>query len=93
VRQRDGGGDGAAGLTGRVPFGEAITVWNPGGLVRARAGEDGWVTLWGNATVEWTGTVEVDADGARDLRVEALRAEEVAAWDAVRRGAAGAAGR
>lgn len=53
----------AAGLTGRVPFGRTIAVYNPGGLVRASAtGPDGGdrVTIAGNATFLYDATVEVD---------------------------------
>jgi diaminopimelate epimerase len=81
----------AAGLTGRVPFGTEITVWNPGGLVRARADADLQVTLSGNATVEWEGavTVDLDAGTAGELVVERRREDEIAAWE----GAVAAAGR
>ena len=76
----------AAGLTGRVPFGREVTVFNPGGRVRGCAAADGWVTIAGNATFEWEGEVEVDfATGvARDLVVTARRDDEVAAWAAAR---------
>lgn len=79
----------AAGLTGRLPFGEWLTVFNPGGRVRARAegpaGGDA-VTIAGNATFEWDGVVEVDpATGeAGALRVVRRRGDEVAAWEAAR---------
>ena len=79
----------AAGLTGRLPFGEWLTVFNPGGRVRARAegpaGSD-MVTIAGNATFEWDGAVEVDpATGAVGaLRVVRRRGDEVAAWEAAR---------
>jgi len=77
----------AAGLTGRLPFGEWLTVFNPGGRVRARAegpaGGDA-VTIAGNATFEWDGVIEVDpATGAVGaLRVVRRRDDEVAAWAA-----------
>ena len=76
----------AAGLTRRVPFGTAITVWNRGGLARARAEADGCVTLSGNATFEWAGEVEVDvaAGTARDLVVTRRFEAEVTAWAAAR---------
>ncbi|MBB5713331.1 diaminopimelate epimerase [Sphingomonas aerophila] len=72
----------AAGLTGRVAWDADITVLNAGGLVRARAGEDAIVSLSGNATWEWGGSVEVDADAGRasDLVVTRRYADEVAAW-------------
>lgn len=79
----------AAGLTGRLPFGEWLTVFNPGGRVRARAegpaGGDA-VTIAGNATFEWDGVVEVDpATGAVGaLTVVRRRGDEVAAWEAAR---------
>lgn len=75
----------AAGLTERVPFGTTIMVWNRGGPVRSRADADGFVTLSGNATFEWEGSVEVDlATGqARDLTVTRRYEAEVAAWRAV----------
>ncbi|MGL4313987.1 MAG: diaminopimelate epimerase, partial [Sphingomonas sp.] len=50
----------AACLTGRLPYARPLTVFNRGGMVRAAAGEDGMVTLEGNATVEWEGEVTVD---------------------------------
>lgn len=80
----------AAGLTGRVPFGREITVYNPGGRVRAAADapeDGGWVTIAGNATVEWTGQVTVDLDTgiARDLVIETRHDDEVAAWNAAKR--------
>lgn len=79
----------AAGLTGRLPFGEWLTVFNPGGRVRARAegpaGGD-MVTIAGNATFEWDGVVEVDpvTGAAGALRVVRRRGDEVAAWEAAR---------
>lgn len=79
----------AAGLTGRLPFGEWLTVFNPGGRVRARAegpaGGD-MVTIAGNATFEWDGVLEIDpATGvAGELRVVRRREDEVAAWAAAR---------
>lgn len=77
----------AAGLTGRLPFGQWLTVFNPGGRVRARAegpaGGDA-VTIAGNATFEWDGVIEIDpttgAVGA--LRVVRRHDDEVAAWAA-----------
>ncbi|WP_422056179.1 diaminopimelate epimerase [Sphingomonas sp.] len=77
----------AAGLTGRLPFGEWLTVFNPGGRVRARAeGAAGGnaVTIAGNATFEWDGVIEIDpATGAVGaLTVVRRRDDEVAAWAA-----------
>lgn len=79
----------AACVTGRWRFGTQAVVRNRGGLVLAEAGEDARVTLWGNATWEWTGTVTVDlATGrASALVVEARYGDEVAAWGRVRDGA------
>ena len=75
----------AGGLTGRLAFGAQTNVRNRGGLVRIRAGADGMVTLAGNATFEWEGSVEIDpARGvAEDLIVTRRYPEEIAAWDAV----------
>ena len=75
----------AACLTGRIAFDTPATVFNKGGRIRAEARADGMVTLSGNATVEWTGSVMVDlATGtATDLRVETRFPEEIAAWAAV----------
>ncbi len=79
----------AAGLTGRLPFGEWLTVFNPGGRVRARAegpaGGD-MVTIAGNATFEWDGVVEVNpvTGVAGAVRVVRRREDEVAAWAAAR---------
>jgi len=79
-------------LTGRVPFARALTVFNRGGKVRAEALDDGMVTLSGNATVEWRGSVEVDwqAGRADALEVECRYDDEVAAWATVLAGIDGA---
>ncbi len=76
----------AACLTGRLAFGREVTVFNCGGVVRASAGQDGTVTLVGNATWEWRGSVAVDlATGVASGLVIAERfVDEVAAWDAVK---------
>lgn len=79
----------AAGLTSRLPFGEWLTVFNPGGRVRARAegpADGDAVTIAGNATFEWGGVVEVDpvTGVAGALRVVRRRGDEVAAWEAAR---------
>jgi diaminopimelate epimerase len=80
----------AACLTGRIAYDTPTTVFNRGGLVRAEAGADGMVTLSGNATVEWTGSVTVDLDpgepGARDLVIARRHDEEIAAWETLRTG-------
>lgn len=74
----------AAGLTGRVPFGTAVTINNRGGPARARAEADGRVTLSGNATFEWEGEIEWSGERARDLRVLRRFDQEIAAWSAAR---------
>jgi diaminopimelate epimerase len=80
-----------AGLTGRIPFDQWITVHNPGGRVRTRAaGPDGGdaVTIAGNATFEWDGEIEIDpATGVLgELAVTRRRDDEVAAWANLRAG-------
>ncbi len=77
----------AAGLTGRVAFGTALTVWNRGGPVRARAEADGTVTLSGNATFEWAGEIEVDAASGTVGECRVLRRfdDERSAWEAALR--------
>lgn len=79
----------AAGLTGRIGFGTEVTVFNAGGLVRGRAGDDLTVRLSGNATFEWTGSAEVDAEHGRAGAVTVTRYfnDEIAAWAAVADGA------
>jgi diaminopimelate epimerase len=76
----------AACLTGRIDWAREIVVRNKGGFVRARAEADAMVTLSGNATWEWTGTIEVDPEASRawDLVVTQPFADEVAAWEGVR---------
>ncbi|WP_312491160.1 diaminopimelate epimerase [Sphingomonas sp.] len=78
----------AACLTGRIAWDRPTVVFNRGGLVRAFAGEDGMVTLSGNATYEWAGsvTVDLDTETARDLVVERRFPDEIAAWEAAKRG-------
>ncbi len=78
----------AACLTGRIAWDVPTVVFNRGGLVRAFAGEDGMVTLSGNATYEWAGSVEVDlaSETASDLVVERRYPDEIAAWEAAKRG-------
>lgn len=77
-----------AGLTGRIAFGQWITVHNPGGRVRVRAegpaGGDA-VTIAGNATFEWDAEIEIDpATGQLSaLAVTRRRDDEIAAWAAV----------
>lgn len=80
-----------AGLTGRIPFGQWITVHNPGGRVRTRAegpaGGDA-VTIAGNATFEWDGEIEIDpATGEPGaLLITRRRDDEAAAWASLRDG-------
>ena len=72
-------------LTGRRTFGTEMKVFNRGGLVLGQAESDGMVRLSGNATWEWSGSAEVDADRgiAGDLVVTRHFNEEIAAWGAV----------
>ncbi len=80
----------AACLTGRIGYDVPLTVYNRGGMVRASASADGMVTLSGNATFEWRGSIEIDlATGAtRNLTVIERFDDEVAAWDAALAGIA-----
>lgn len=78
----------AAGLTGRVPFGQEIDIFNPGGRVRATAqapDTGGQVTIAGNATFLYDATVQMDpATGTLGaLYVTHDRPEEVEAWASV----------
>lgn len=75
----------AACLAGRAAFGVPLTVFNRGGMVRAVADAAAMVTLSGNATLEWTGSVAVDlATGmAQGLEIEARYPAEIAGWAAV----------
>jgi diaminopimelate epimerase len=75
----------AACLTGGTDFGVPLTVFNRGGLVRGQAESDGMVSLSGNATFEWEGSVEVDSarNLAGQLTVDRHLDAEIAAWAAV----------
>ena len=75
----------AAGRTGRIAFGTEIAIYNAGGMVRGQAEADAMVRLSGNATVEWSGSVEVDLDHAiaSDVIVTARHDDERAAWAAL----------
>ncbi|MES2753732.1 MAG: diaminopimelate epimerase [Pseudomonadota bacterium] len=75
----------AACLTGRCAFGSETTVLNRGGRVVAQADSEGMVTLHGNATFEWEGSVAIDpATGmAGELIVARHHDAEIAAWAAV----------
>ena len=72
----------AAALTGRVAFAGEVVVLNKGGRVLARAEADGMVTIHGNATWEWEGSVDVDVAGTRagDVEVAHHFNKEIAAW-------------
>jgi diaminopimelate epimerase len=77
----------AAGLTGRVPFGSTVAVFNRGGLVRARASgpaEGAQVTILGNATFLQDAEVEIDPETGAIGEVAVLRRrdDEARAWDA-----------
>jgi len=74
----------AAGLTGRVPFGQEVRVFNKGGLVRGRADAGRTVTISGNATFLYDATIELDpATGVYGAPViRARREEEARAWEA-----------
>ncbi len=76
----------AACLTGRIAYDTPTTVFNKGGLVRAEASEAAMVTLSGNATFEWSGSVEVDLDTAcaTDLTIARRHDDEIAAWKKLR---------
>ncbi|WP_343526074.1 diaminopimelate epimerase [Sphingomonas sp.] len=78
----------AACLTGRIAWDRPTVVFNRGGLVRAFAEEDGMVTLSGNATYEWAGSVTVNltTETASDLVIERHFPDEIAAWEAAKRG-------
>lgn len=75
----------AAGLTARIGFGTEVTVFNAGGMVLGEASEGRVVRLSGNATFEWSGSVEVDPAHARagDVTVTRHFNDEIAAWAVV----------
>ena len=72
----------AACLTGRVAYDREITVWNKGGLVRAAAAIGGEVTIAGNATWVWEGSVGIDPATGTVGEVAVARRfdDEAAAW-------------
>ena len=76
----------AACLTGRVTYDGEVTIRNRGGLVRGRAGHDLTVTLLGNATWEWAGTVDIDPATGAIGAIEIARRfpDEVTAWDTLK---------
>lgn len=82
----------AACLTGRIAFDAPLMVFNRGGMVRASATREAMVTLSGNATVEWRGTIEIDLSTGRlgTLQITERFDDEIAAWNAVLAGIAAA---
>jgi diaminopimelate epimerase len=74
----------AAGLTGRVPTGAQVRVFNKGGLVRGRADADRIVTISGNATFLYDAGIEIDLPGERagSPEIHARREDEASAWNA-----------
>lgn len=74
----------AAGLTGRVPPGIEMRVFNKGGLVRGRADADRIVTISGNATFLYDADIEIDlaTERAEALVVRSRREDEADAWNA-----------
>ncbi|NLS29318.1 Diaminopimelate epimerase [Sphingomonas sp. S2M10] len=81
----------SAALTGRVPFGTPIEVFNRGGMVRGQAEADRRVMLSGNATFEAERAVEVDFAAGTLGAVETLRDRDAerAAWEAMVSGLGG----
>ena len=75
----------AACLTGRIADDAPLTVFNRGGMVRASASPELMVTLSGNASFEWRGSISIDlASGQHGaLTVMERYDDEVAAWNAV----------
>lgn len=75
----------AACLTGRIAYDAPLTVFNRGGMVRASASPELMVTLSGNASFEWRGSISIDLASGQlgALTVIERYDDEVAAWDAV----------
>lgn len=75
----------SAALTGRVPFGTPIEVFNRGGMVRGQAEADRRVVLSGNATFEAERAITVDliAGTLGVPETRHARDEERAAWEAM----------
>ena len=75
----------AACLTGRIADDAPLTVFNRGGMVRASVSPELMVTLSGNASFEWRGSINIDlASGQHGaLTVMERYDDEVAAWNAV----------
>jgi diaminopimelate epimerase len=87
-----------AGLTGRMPFGSVVPIATRGGPLRAfaetvalsepsepsTASAGPIVTLWGNATWEWRGSIALDlsAGTAGDPVVDHRHDDEAASWSA-----------
>lgn len=73
----------AAGLTGRVPLGAEVRVFNKGGLVRGRAGADRVVTISGNASFLYDASVEIDpaTGGVAEVAIHARHDDEARAWE------------
>ncbi|WP_206366468.1 diaminopimelate epimerase [Sphingomonas gei] len=74
----------AAGLTGSVPIGAQVRVFNKGGLVRGRADADRMVTISGNATFLYDASVEIDLpdERAQPPEIHARHEDEAGAWNA-----------
>ena len=70
----------AACLTGRTAWDAELTVFNKGGRVAATAHADATVTLAGNATWQWAGSVEWDGSTAGNLVIDHRYDDEIAAW-------------
>ncbi len=71
----------AACLTKRLPVAREMTVFNRGGKVMALVNADASVSLSGNATYEWAGSVLVDSTGvASALQIGRRFDDEIAAW-------------
>ncbi len=75
----------AACLTGRIGYDAPLTVFNRGGMVRASVSPELMVTLSGNASFEWRGSISIDLASRQIGAVTVIERydDEVAAWDAV----------
>lgn len=75
----------AACLTGRIAYDAPLTVYNCGGMVRASASRALMVTLSGNASFDWRGSITIDLASATCgvLSVTERFDGDVAAWAAV----------
>jgi diaminopimelate epimerase len=74
----------AAGLTGGVPIGAQVRVFNKGGLVRGRATADRIVTISGNATFLYDASIDIDlaTDRVDSPVIYSRREDEASAWNA-----------